>query len=44
MVGDNLREQGIVAGHDLAHRLRMLLPQAGRAFHVGEEEGQRARW
>jgi hypothetical protein len=37
------RQQGIVPGHDLAHGLRVLLPQAGTALHVRKEEGQRAR-
>src|SRR5205823_2848516 len=40
---DCLAEEGVVASEGLAHRLWVLLPEAGAALNVGEKEGDRAR-
>jgi hypothetical protein len=34
-------EESVVAGQRLLHRFEVLLPEAGAAFDVGEQEGDR---
>jgi hypothetical protein len=43
---DGSAEEGVMAGKGSAHRLRMLLPKAGAAFDVREQErdGSRGWW
>ena len=38
---DGLAQDAVVLGEGHAHRLRMALPEARAALHVGEEEGER---
>lgn len=41
---DHRRRQGVVTSQGVSHRLGVLLPEAGVALDIGQEERDRARW